>query len=148
MTFQIRPLRPGDRDQWQALYQGYQTFYDHPDRPGSFYDTAFARLISGDAADYQGLVAEGDQGLIGLTHYVFHPHLWRPEGTCYLQDLFTSADARGKGVGRALIRAVYDAADAQGVSYVYWNTAETNYAGRMLYDSVGVNSGFIKYTRP
>lgn len=144
----IRPLRPADRDAWQQLYQGYQAFYDHPDRPQSFFDTAFARLLSGDQADYQGLVAERDGQLLGLTHYVRHPHLWRPEGVIYLQDLFTTPQSRGQGVGRRLIQAVYDSADQAGISYVYWNTAETNYAGRMLYDSVGVNSGFIKYTRP
>ena len=66
----------------------------------------------------------------------------------YLQDLFTAPEARGKGAGRALIQAVYDAADAAGVPAVYWLTAENNYAGRMLYDRVAVKSPFIRYNRP
>ena len=143
----VRELEPGDRDGWQVLYCGYQAFYGHPDRPQAFFDTAFARLISGDAADFQALVAEDQGRLVGLTHFVFHPHLWRPEGVCYLQDLFTAPEARGRGVARALIEAVYARADARGAPDVYWLTAEDNYAGRMLYDRVATRTPFIKYAR-
>jgi len=143
----IRELRAADRAGWQTLYRGYQAFYGFHDRPGSFYDSAFARLLSGEARDFHGLVAEEEGALLGLVHYVFHPNLWREEGVCYLQDLFTAPEARGKGVGRALIEAVYAAADAKGVPNVYWLTADDNYAGRMLYDRVAVKSPFIRYNR-
>lgn len=143
----IRDLQAQDRTEWQRLYQGYQAFYGFHDRPAEFYDKAFARLLSGEAGDFHGLVhAEGER-LLGLVHFVFHPNLWRDEGVCYLQDLFTDADARGKGVARGLIEAVYAAADARGVPFVYWLTAEDNYAGRMLYDRVAVKSGLIRYQR-
>ncbi len=148
MSVTIRPVTPADRAGWQALFEGYQAFYGYPDRPADFYDKAFARLMSGDARDFYGLVAEVDGALLGLTHYVFHPNLWRDEGVCYLMDLFTAPAARGKGVGRALIEAVYAAADQAGVPAVYWLTAEDNYAGRQLYDRVAVKSPFIRYNRP
>jgi GNAT superfamily N-acetyltransferase len=110
--------------------------------------------MSGDARDFHGIVAEergegsGETRLVGLVHHVFHPNLWRPEGVCYLQDLFTAPEARGRGVGRALIEAVYAAADAAGVPAVHWLTAEDNHAARMLYDRVGMRSPFIRYNRP
>ncbi|WBU65027.1 GNAT family N-acetyltransferase [Paracoccus aerodenitrificans] len=141
----IRPVEEDDRAQWQALWHGYQVFYGYEDRPQSFFDTAFSRLLSGEAGDFRGLVAEDSAELVGLTHYVFHPNLWRPEGVCYLQDLFTLPAARGKGVGRALIAAVRDAAAERGVNTVYWLTAEDNYAGRILYDRVATRTPFIKY---
>ncbi|MTD99165.1 GNAT family N-acetyltransferase [Paracoccus sp. YIM 132242] len=144
----VRPLDAGDKDQWQALYDGYHRFYDRPDLPQDFFDGVFDRLMGGDPQDFHALVAEADGRLLGLTHYVFHPHMWFPEGVCYLQDLFASADARGKGVGRALIEGVYAAADAAGGPRVYWLTQEFNYAGRMLYDRVGVRTPFIRYNRP
>ena len=144
----VRRIRSGDRAQWQALYEGYHAFYDRHGLPRSFYDTAFARLLSGDPGDFSGLAAEAGGRLLGLTHYVFHPHMWYPEGICYLQDLFTAPEARGRGVGRALIEAVYAAADAAGVPNTYWLTQEFNHAGRMLYDRVGVCSPFIRYNRP
>lgn len=143
----IRPLRATDRAEWQALYDGYQRFYDRVDLPQDFFDTAFARLMSDDPRDFHGLVAKQDGRLVGLVHYVFHPNLWRPEGVCYLQDLFTLAQARGTGVGRALIEAVYAAADRAGAPNVYWLTQEFNYAGRMLYDRVATRTPFIRYSR-
>ena len=148
MGLNIRPVAVADKAAWQRLYDGYQRFYERPDLPQAFFDAAFDRLLSGDPRDFHGLVAEEDGQLLGLTHYVFHPNLWRAEGVCYLQDLFTAPEARGKGVARALIEAVYAAADAKGVPAVYWLTAETNYPGRMLYDRVAVKSPFIRYNRP
>lgn len=148
MSVTVRPLGAADRNGWQALYAGYQAFYGFHDRPQGFYDSAFARLMAGDARDFHGLVAEADGALVGLTHFVFHPNLWRPEGVCYLQDLFTAEGARGRGVARAPIEAVYARADAAGVPAVYWLTAEDNYPGRMLYDRVAVRSPFIRYNRP
>ena len=58
-----------------------------------------------DARDFRGLVFDDGTGLLGLVHYVFHPNLWRDEGVCYLQDLFTDPQARGRGVARGLIEA-------------------------------------------
>ena len=60
------------------------------------------------------LVAESGGELLGLTHYLFHRSTTAIEPNCYLQDLFTSEAARGKGVGRALINGVYEQAKLAG----------------------------------
>ena len=52
--------------------------------------------------------------LVGITHYLLHPSAWRPTWTCYLEDHYTLQVARGKGVGRALINSVIEAAKAIG----------------------------------
>jgi GNAT superfamily N-acetyltransferase len=65
--------------------------------------------------------------------------------TCYLQDLFTAKEARGKGVGRALIEGVYEKARAAGSPRVYWLTHETNKTAMALYDQVAKLSGFVVY---
>ncbi|MCA3840747.1 GNAT family N-acetyltransferase, partial [Burkholderia sp.] len=64
---------------------------------------------------------------------------------CYLQDLYTSPDARGQGAGGALIEAVYERAREAGASRVYWLTHETNTTARALYDKLANNGGFIQY---
>ena len=76
-----------------------------------------------------------------------HRHGWHIENIVYLQDLFVLPGARGHGVGRQLIEAVYRAADEAGTPTVYWNTHHTNRSARRLYDRIGTNSGFIKYKR-
>lgn len=141
----VRPLEKSDRDQWDTLWRGYLTFYKTV-LPPETYDATFAALLS--EKDMYGLVAERDGTLLGLAHVVLHSHSWRPEGVTYLQDLFTVPEARGTGVGRALIEAVYDFADAKGRPSVYWTTQEFNTEARKLYDRIGELTPFIKYTRP
>ena len=93
------------------------------------------------------LVAECDGQLIGLVHYLFHRNTIMLQPTCYLQDLFTAEAARGKGVGRALIEAVYEQARLAGVMQVYWRTHGSNSMARRLYDSVAEDSGFVVYRK-
>jgi GNAT superfamily N-acetyltransferase len=142
----VRPLAPSDETEWRRLWTGYLEFYE-TSVPDETYATAFARLLPGGAEDMHGLIAEQDGAPVGLVHYIFHSHCWRPEGVTYLQDLFVDPNVRGTGAGRALIEAVYEAADAAGRPSVYWMTQEFNYRGRMLYDRIGKHTPFIKYQR-
>ena len=143
----IRAVEAGDFNQWSALWEAYLAFYE-TSLPQTHYRHAFDQLLSADITRFRGLLAVVDGQPVGLVHYVFHPHMWRAEGICYLQDLFVTPELRGTGAGRKLIEAVYAAADAHGVPKVYWLTQEDNYAGRMLYDRVGVKTAFVRYDRP
>lgn len=91
------------------------------------------------------LVAESDGQLVGLAHYLFHRRTTSLGLTCCLQDLFTKADVRGRGIGASLIRAVYEQARLAAVSRVYWQTHETNRTAIKLYDQLAERSGFIVY---
>ena len=147
MSVAVRSLRQSDRADWGRLWTGYLAFY-RTERPQEHFDAYFQRLLRHDPADMQGLIAEADGRAAGLAHYVFHPHGWQAEPTCYLQDLYTDPEARGTGIGRALIEAVYAAADAHGAQGVYWTTARDNHAARRLYDRVAALTPFVKYARP
>jgi ribosomal protein S18 acetylase RimI-like enzyme len=47
---------------------------------------------------------------------------------------------RGKGVGRALIKAVEDIAIAKGSKQLYWTTAPDNELARALYDKIAITN--------
>jgi GNAT superfamily N-acetyltransferase len=79
-------------------------------------------------------------------HFLSHRSTTRPSNVCYLQDLFTAEESRGRGVGRQLIQAVYDAARTAGSSRVYWQKQAQNASGRALYDKVAAHQGFIVYS--
>ncbi len=143
----IRPLRSEDRDQWADMWRDYLAFYE-TEVPDSTYKSTFARLLGDDPNDFSCFVADLDGQLLGLTHYLFHRHAWKEESVCYLQDLYARPEARGTGVGRALIQAVYDEADRQKAPSVYWLTQENNHTARKLYDRIGKLSPFLKYQRP
>jgi GNAT superfamily N-acetyltransferase len=142
----IRTLRAEDKSQWADMWRGYLAFYETA-LPDDVYVTTFSRLLGDDPQDFSCFVAEQNGALVGLTHYLFHRHAWKVEKVCYLQDLFARPEARGAGVGKALIQAVYDEADRQGAPSVYWLTQEFNHTARKLYDRIGTLTPFIKYAR-
>lgn len=143
----IRPLQRSDESSWRRLWTGYLAFYK-TSVPEAVYASTFERLLGDNDQDFHCLIAEHDGAPVGLVHYLFHRHCWRIENVCYLQDLYADPAVRGKGVGRALIEAVYAAADTAGAPSVYWMTQDDNHAGRQLYDRVGKLTNFIKYQRP
>jgi GNAT superfamily N-acetyltransferase len=143
----VRPVTRQDYDQWLPLWEGYNAFYG---RSGpTALDADITRTTWGRFFDayepVHGLVADGGGRLLGLTHYLFHRSTTAIEPSCYLQDLFTSEAARGKGVGAALINGVYERAGLAGSSRVYWQTHETNHTAMRLYDKIAERSGFIVY---
>lgn len=145
-TITIRPLKQSDKADWHRLWTAYLAFYETAVSQ-EVYDTSFARLLSDGTGEYKGLIAEIDGQAVGLAHFLYHRFMWTVEDTCYLMDLFTDPSVRGKGVGRALIEAVHATAKRDGVPSTYWNTQETNYKGRMLYDQLATKVPFIIYEK-
>ncbi|EAQ03418.1 putative Acetyltransferase [Pseudooceanicola batsensis HTCC2597] len=143
----IRPVERADRPQWGRLWQGYLAFYDTT-LSEAMYDLAFQRLLSGETGEFRGFLARLGDRPVGLVHYLFHRHGWREEPVCYLQDLYADPEVRGRGIGAALITAVYAAADEAGAPSVYWLTQEGNATARKLYDRIARQTDFIKYQRP
>jgi ribosomal protein S18 acetylase RimI-like enzyme len=145
VTFTIRTFREEDRAQWGVLWRGYLEFYE-TSVPDEVSELAWRRLLDPEAP-IEGFCADDGGKLLGIVHYLFHPVTWAAGPRCYLEDLFTAAEARGRGVGRALIEAVYKAADKRGADQVYWLTRENNATARRLYDQVAKATDFIKYKR-
>ncbi|HEY0659913.1 MAG TPA: GNAT family N-acetyltransferase [Lysobacter sp.] len=149
MAVVVRPVMQSDFVAWKPLWDGYNAFYGRHGEtalPDGITQLTWRRFFDPDEPVY-ALVAEADGELLGLTHYLYHRSTTRIALTCYLQDLFTLEAARGRGVGRALIEGVYQATAAAGIDRVYWQTHETNAAGRRLYDTVANHEGFIVYSR-
>ena len=141
----VRPLEEGDRPRWDDLWHGYLSFYEHTLDP-AISELTWRRLLD-PLVDVHGLVAERDGRIVGLTHYLFHPSTWSRAGYCYLEDLYVDPGVRGGGIGRALIEAVYQAADARGADQIYWFTQTNNETARKLYDRIGKLRGFVIYER-
>ena len=141
----IRPVGADERAAWEPLWNGYLAFYKATLAAGAS-DVAWKRFHDPDEPMFL-LGADVDGKLTGIVQYLFHRSTWTPGKYCYLQDLFVSEDARGLGVGRALIEAVYEKAKAAGASRVHWLTQTGNAQARILYDQVADNSGFMQYRK-
>lgn len=143
----IRPIAKLDFPSWKPLWDGYNAFYGrHGDKAlrDEITHMTWKRFFDPSEPVF-ALVAETEGTLLGLVHYLYHHSTTRIELVCYLQDLFTTPVARGRGIGRALIEGVFEQAHAEGIRRVYWQTHESNAAGRLLYEKVATHAGFIVY---
>ena len=145
MTLDIRPLQASDRSEWDGLWKTYQTFYKAVISSDNS-DVTFARLLD-PAVPMHGLIAEDAGEITGMTHCIFHYSAWTQGPYCYLQDLITKPEHRGKGAATALIEAVYAFAVAKGAARVYWLTHETNETAIRLYEKLADRSGFIQFRK-
>lgn len=144
----IRPVNKLDYEAWLPLWDGYNAFYGRQGQTAldlNITQTTWARFLN-DNDPVHAFVAEQNGQLIGLVHFIFHRSTTRLNDVCYLQDLYVHKDLRGAGIGRQLIQAVYDAALKAGTTRVYWQTQDSNTAGRALYNKVAKHLRFIVYS--
>ncbi len=143
MAVSVRPLQADERSAWQPLWKAYQEYYEA--NLDDVTDSLWERLMNDDLDGPVCLVAEKDGQLLGLVQYLYHGTTWSPKQRIYLHDLYTVPQARGKGIGRMLIEAVYEEGKKRNCDQVYWLTQDFNEAGRRLYDKVASVTPFIKY---
>ena len=148
-SIHVRPVTPADYDAWRPLWDGYNRFYGRfgaTALPETLTQTTWTRFFDG-YEPMHAFIALQDERVVGLVHFLYHRSTTLDGPICYLQDLFTSEDTRGKGVGRALIEAVYAHAKAANSARVYWHTHETNHTAMRLYDNVAEKPGFVMYRK-
>lgn len=148
-SLEVRSIERRDYEPWRVLWDGYNAFYGRSGPtalPEEISRMTWSRFFD-PYEPVHALVAESDGRLLGLTHYLFHRSTTAIEPTCYLQDLFTAEEARGKGVGRSLIGEVYRRALSAGLTRVYWQTHQTNRTAMTLYNKVAELSGFVVYAK-
>lgn len=146
MNTQIRALRAEDRARWGELWAGYLKFY-RTDLPPAITEATWQRLMDPQDQPYGLAAFDADQLIVGIVHYHFHLSTWSVAGYCYLEDLFVDPAARGQGAGRALIEAVYRAADERAATRVYWHTEKDNLRAQALYNQVATPAPFVQYRR-
>jgi GNAT superfamily N-acetyltransferase len=139
----VAPLLPEDRATWEALFAGYNAFYDRT-WPPERYEQAWREFQR--AERIHALGARLDGRLAGIAHFLVHASTTSSD-LCYLQDLFTDPEARGRGIGGSLIEAVSAWARERGCGRLYWHTQQHNDTARRLYDRLGEHHDFIVYTR-
>jgi RimJ/RimL family protein N-acetyltransferase len=142
-TVSVRPLDPSDEPRWRVLFRGYRDFYRLQE------DEEVVSRVWGWLMDpgheCQGLVADSENGIVAIGHY---RRFSRPStGTVgiWLDDLFTTTEARGKGAARALIHRLAEIAGSEGRSVVRWITADDNHRAQALYDQVATRTHWVTY---
>jgi len=141
----LRTLRESDEAAWRVMWGEYCAFYGAPVAE-DVTRVLWARLLGGEGAVRGVLATDADGAALGFAHYVLHPHTWSEKTLCYLEDLYVSPQARGRGVGHALIEHLVAAGRQSGWGRVYWHTHTDNATARRLYDRFTPADEFVRYT--
>jgi len=139
----IRDAAPADEAAFRALWDGYLAFYAVT-LPPAVTAATWARLLD-PASPVQARLAEVEGRVLGFAIHLHHPSTWVLTEDCYLEDLFVATEARGMGLGRALIDDVIARARARGWARVYWHTNAANTRARALYDRYAAADGHLRY---
>jgi GNAT superfamily N-acetyltransferase len=139
----VRPILPSDQQAWLRLWQAYLDFYE-VDLPQATTQRTWSRILDPDSA-ILCMVAELDGLVVGFANCVVHENTWETQPLCYLEDLFVDAQARGHGVGKALLEWLRNAMRAEGWARLYWVTHKDNARARALYDQFTEADPFVRY---
>jgi GNAT superfamily N-acetyltransferase len=131
----IRAATPEDAAAVVALIHRLNVEEGGP--PGSMSEDDFRALGFGARPRFRTLLAEAAGQVQGYALYFPSYDTEFGAKGFYLQDLYVLPEARGDGIGRALMAAVARACQADGGCYLFWNALERNRAGRAFYRRIG-----------
>jgi GNAT superfamily N-acetyltransferase len=118
------------------LIAAYQSFYEVEEIDNERNRFFFHRFIA-PSEDGELLAARDESGLIlGYACLYWHFSSLAAVETVLMNDLFVVPEARGRGIGRALIEASRDVARRRGAAWLEWATAPDNHTAQRLYDSM------------
>jgi GNAT superfamily N-acetyltransferase len=133
---EIAPIADGEFEELLPLISAYQRFYEVGEIDEARNRTFFRRFL---APSEDGLLlgARCQGGLAGYACLYWHFSSLEAVESVLMNDLYVTEDARGRGVGRALIDATAEVARERGTPFVEWSTAPDNHTAQRLYDSTG-----------
>jgi GNAT superfamily N-acetyltransferase len=118
------------------LIAAYQSFYEVDEIDNERNRFFFRRFIA-PSQDGELLAARDESGLIlGYACLYWHFSSLAAVETVLMNDLFVAPEARGRGIGRALIEGSRDVARRRGAAWLEWATAPDNHTAQRLYDSL------------
>lgn len=115
------------------LIADYQVFYQQTPDPARN-RVHFGRYTAESPAGVQFAALDEAGTPLGFATLYVQPSSLSGSDYCYLSDLFTVAEARGRGVARELLRRCAEWARAHGFDTIDWLTARSNATAQRLYD--------------
>ena len=145
MDVRIEPIAEGQFETLLPMIAAYQGFYEAEDVRTDRNRDFFRRFIA-PSEDGMLIGAWREDELVGYTCLYWHFSSTKAVETVLKNDLYVDAEARGGGVGRALIEAAAEVARERGSPILEWSTAPDNRNAQHLYDSTGAErSTWIEY---
>lgn len=139
MTLNIRPARLSDA---QVILRFVKELAEYEREPESVTATGtlLAEALFGGKPAAEALIAELAGEAVGFAVFFHNFSTWTAKRGIWLDDLYVAPDARGQGVGKALIRAVAQIAVERGCPRFEWWVLDWNSPAIDFYDSLGAEA--------
>ncbi len=132
----VRHARIDDAVTVARLLVAFRDWYGKDQPSLESFEASVRHIMDSGAGEY---LLGGDPAA-GVAQLRFRHSVWTGTDDCWLEDLFVTEDARGTGLGRALLAAAVDRATQRGCKRIELDVDEGNDPARALYESVGFYS--------
>lgn len=139
MTDPIRKATPADLGDILQLIRDLAAYEREPDAVKATVESLYGTLF-GPTPTAEAIVAEIDGEVVGVALYFTNFSTWSGRDGLYLEDLYVRPEARGTGLGWALLRRIARVAVARGCARVEWAVLDWNAPAIRFYTSLGATA--------
>ncbi len=132
----VRPARPGDEALVLRFVRELALFEREPDAVTAS-EADFTEALFGDSPAAEAVIAEAEGEPVGFALFFHNFSTWTGRRGLYLEDLYVTPAARGRGVGRALLGHLAGIALDRGCARFEWSVLDWNADAIAFYRSVG-----------
>ncbi len=132
----LRPATRADVPLILALIRELATYERDPDAVVAT-EEALLRDGFGERPLFQVTIAEWSAEPVGFAFWFLAYSTWRGQPTLYLEDLFVRPEARGRGIGKEMMRYLARTAVEEGCGRFVWQVLDWNTPSIEFYESLG-----------
>lgn len=139
----IRDIGEDDYEGWHALWLANNKGHCAEDVTAETWNR-----LNLDVYPVHGLVAEKDEKIVGIVHYILHPVTGHISPVCYMQDVFVDEAHRKQGIATAMIEHLAAIGKREDWARLYWLAENSNKDAQALYAHLGLKLNFSLYVHP
>ncbi|MGW5847724.1 N-acetyltransferase family protein [Streptomyces sp. NPDC055254] len=133
----VRRVRPEDLPRLVELIHEHIAYEKSAPRPPGLADRLGPLLFAEDAKLWMLLVETPESGIVGYAACSAEFAFWDARYYIHMDCLYLAEDARGQGLGAALMDGVAGLARELGLDQVQWQTPDWNEGAIRFYDRLG-----------
>ena len=95
--------------------------------------------LFGEGSSTNAVICNINNEPVGFAVYFYNYSTWLGKHGLYLEDLYVSAEQRGSGAGKALLKHLAKIAVSKNCGRFEWSVLDWNEPARQFYQSIGAN---------
>ena len=135
----IRPTTPADVPVLMQLIRNLAVYEREPDAVKAT-EPQLHEALFGTRPVAEAVLAEHDGAAVGMALFFTNFSTWEGRAGLYLEDLFVKPEARGLGIGKALLVYLAGIAVARGYARFEWSVLDWNEPAIGFYKALGARA--------